>query len=124
MTIPARPEFVHVLRSVVASIAARLDFPYADLEELRIVVDEACAFLLALPTTQRSLVVRIVPTEGSVEVTVCTDGEAPEWPVAGARDGLSWQVLSGLSDEASFERWDGRPAVRVSKALHPPREAG
>jgi anti-sigma regulatory factor (Ser/Thr protein kinase) len=38
-TVPARAEFVHVLRTVVAAVAARLDLPYDALDDLRMAVD-------------------------------------------------------------------------------------
>jgi serine/threonine-protein kinase RsbW len=114
-TVPARPEFVHVFRTVVASVAARLDLPYDQVDELRILVDEACSLLLGLPGTAGSLSLRVVPGAEGVEITVCSDVEAGTWPRTEEQDGLTWQVISGLSDRARFERWDGRPAVWLTK---------
>jgi serine/threonine-protein kinase RsbW len=117
VAVPARPEFVHVLRTVAASVAARLDLPYDQLEELRILVDEACALLLALGRGGRTLSLRLVPSSSGIEITACTDAEATAWPRPEVEVGLGWQVISGLSDEARFDRWDGRPAVRLAKRL-------
>lgn len=122
VTIPARAEFLHIVRSVAASVAARLDFPYDGIDELRLVVDEACSLLLGLPSLGRDLTVGVSPGDGAVNVTVCVEAEPPAWPPERVEEGLTWQVLNGLADDAAFERWDGRPAVRLSK--HVAKETG
>ncbi len=43
LTIPARPEYVAVVRLAAAGIAARMLFSYDDIEDLKIAVSEACA---------------------------------------------------------------------------------
>jgi serine/threonine-protein kinase RsbW len=115
VSVPARPEFVHVLRAVVASVAARLDLGYDAIDELRIVVDEASGLLLRLPSIGPMLFLRATLGEDSVELTVCVVAEPDDWPFPDVEQGLAWKVLTGLADDASFERWDGRPAVRISK---------
>ena len=85
VTVPARPDFLHVVRSVTASVAARLDLGYDDIEDLRIAVDEACAQLLSASGQASQINLIITPSEGQVEVVVCTDGDVREWPPAGAQ---------------------------------------
>ncbi|MGH2725235.1 MAG: ATP-binding protein [Actinomycetota bacterium] len=119
VTVPARPEFVHVLRTVVASVASRLDLGYDAIDELRIVVDEACGLLLRLPSAGPVLFLRASLEKDSVELTACLEAEPDDWPAPRAEQGLAWRVLAGLTDEATFVRWDGRPAVRVSKRIEP-----
>lgn len=118
--VPPRPEFAHVLRAVVASVAARLDLPYDAIEELRILVDEAMAQLVGVRAPASFWRLRVIPSPTSVEVTVCTDAEVETWPPERAERSLGWQVLSGLADEAAFERWDGLAAVRMRKATGAP----
>lgn len=115
VSIPARADFVHVLRSVIASVAALRNLSYDDIDDLRIAVDEACAHLLSLRSPATLLVLRISPSEVGIEVVAATDAEPLEWPPSGAQQTLTWQVLSALADEAEFERWDGRPAIRFTK---------
>lgn len=43
LTIPARPEYVGVVRLAAAGIAGRMLFSYDDIEDLKIAVSEACA---------------------------------------------------------------------------------
>ncbi len=124
VTVPARPEFAHVLRAVVASVAARSDVAYDAIEELRILVDEAVAQLVAVQAPAAFWRLRVSPSSTGVEVTVSTDAEIRTWPPERADRSLGWQVLSGLAEEASFERWDGLAAVRIRKAIAAPGEEG
>jgi serine/threonine-protein kinase RsbW len=115
VTVPARPDFLHVVRSVTASVAARLDLGYDDIEDLRIAVDEACAQLLSDGGSASQLTLSITPSADRVEVVVCTDGDVREWPPPGVEESLIWQVLKGLTESPSFERFEGNPAMRLVK---------
>jgi serine/threonine-protein kinase RsbW len=119
VTVPARPDFLHVVRSVTASVAARLDLGYDDIEDLRIAVDEACAQLLSASGQASQINLIITPSEGQVEVVVCTDGDVREWPPAGVEASLIWQILGGLTESPSFERFDGKPGMRLVKTVAP-----
>jgi serine/threonine-protein kinase RsbW len=111
--IPARAEFVHELRSVVASAAAHMNLSVDSIDDLRLSVDEACAQLLNAVPGASMLAVSIVRTGLDVEVVVSADGDADPWPPQGHDRSLAWQVLSGLSDEVTFERSPSGPAVRI-----------
>ena len=112
---PARPQFVQILRTVISGMAARLDFPYDAIEDLKIAVDEACGQLL--PLRPAELTLRISEADRSVEATVSADVEVPVWPPDGAERSLAWQVLSGLTDDAKWERTDEGPALRLVKRV-------
>lgn len=116
VTLPAQSEFVHVLRSVVASIASRLDFSVDAIEDLRLIVDEACGQLLAMPGATK-LTLRVLPSNGTLELLVSTDGNY-SWPPRG-QNALAWEILSALSDSSQFDQRDG-PTIRLSKSIHPP----
>lgn len=119
VSIPARPDFVHVLRSVVASVAARADFTLDAIDDLRLIVDEACAQLLSYSRPAAVLTVQIrLSGEASVEVVVRSDADPAAWPPADAEGSLGWQVLSALADEARFEHAGG-PALRLTKRRDP-----
>jgi serine/threonine-protein kinase RsbW len=114
VTVPSRPEYVRVLRAVARAVAARLDFTYDRIEDLHLVVDEACAAVLALPTVATTLTMRLTPRRDHVVVFVCSDADGAEgWPPRQVRESLSWQVLSALVDVASFELTEDGPSVRV-----------
>jgi serine/threonine-protein kinase RsbW len=115
LSIPARSEYIHVLRSVTAAIAGRLPLSLDDVDDLRLAVDEACARLLALPgepTTFR-LDLRTLPDR--LEVVAAVDTPTQTWPPIGFEDTLAWRVLSALAESVRFELWNGAPAIRIVK---------
>jgi serine/threonine-protein kinase RsbW len=113
ISVPARAEFLHVVRSVVASVAARNDLTIDAIEDLRIAVDEACAQLL--DARGSSLTVEIVGRGGGVETVCGTDARVSAWPPEGIQHSLAARVLQGLSDGVAWERTGELPTVRVSK---------
>jgi len=115
--IPARPDYVHVVRQAVASVAARLDFSIDSIDDLRIAVDEACASLLSISTPATYLTVRMVPNGTSLVIVASTDASPSAWPPPGAQRTLAWQVLNALASEVSFDREDGDPALRMVKTI-------
>lgn len=114
LTVPARPEFVHLLRTVVASVAGRRGFSYDMIGDIRIAVDEASAFLLAASPAS-CLSVRVKPGATSMEVLVMSDAQPTVWPPPGAQQTLAWRVLSGLTDGAALLREGRAPALRLTK---------
>ncbi|HEY2802870.1 MAG TPA: ATP-binding protein [Actinomycetota bacterium] len=115
VSVPARPEFMQLLRAAVGSVAARVDFTYEAIDDLRIAVDEACARILSVPGTPRTLFLRIIPEETGIEVVAYTDGEAEDWPPERFEESLTAKVLHALTDGVTFERVGASPAVRVLK---------
>jgi len=118
VSVPARPDFIHVLRSVVGAVAARADFTFDAIDDLRLAVDEASAQLLSFSAPATNLTLRITLTdEGGMDVVASTDADVTSgsWPPDGAERSLTWQVLSALADEAQFERDGSGPALRIRK---------
>jgi serine/threonine-protein kinase RsbW len=113
ITVPARAEFLHVVRTVVGSIAARHDLTIDAIEDLRIAVDEACAQLLVARGS--SVTVTLVRASGGLEATCSTDADVPVWPPDGIEHSLASQVLQGLADSVAWERSAAGPSVRVGK---------
>jgi serine/threonine-protein kinase RsbW len=115
VSVPARPEFMQLLRAAVGSVAARVDFTYEAIDDLRIAVDEACARILSLPGTPTTVFLKIVPSETEIEVVAYTDGETDEWPPERFEESLTAKILEALTDGVTFERVGTSPAVRVLK---------
>lgn len=115
VTAPARPEYVRLLRAVARAVAARMNFTYDRIEDLHLVVDEACATLLGIPQASTTLTMRLIPSEDHVVVLVCSDArvEPRSWPPPQIEKTLAWQVLTALADVAAFEATEDGPAVRV-----------
>jgi len=119
ITIPARADFVHVLRSVAAGVAARLDCSIDEIDDLRIAVDEACAQLLRAVPGAEALTVRLTPSEDGLELIARVEGsEKGAWPPPRLEETLAWQVLTALVDgEPAFTHEDGHPVVRMLKRI-------
>jgi serine/threonine-protein kinase RsbW len=117
VSVPARPELVHVLRSVTTAVLGRLPLSLEDIDDLRLAVDEACAGLLSLPGEPRTFRMDVRTLPGRVELVVGADAAA-SWPPTGLEGTLSWRILGVLADDVRFELWDGSPpAIRIVKRM-------
>ncbi len=87
VTIPARAEFVSIVRLTTAAVAARQGLMYDEIEDLKIAVSEACTSLITAGTVSGSaLVVRFTLGHHALEVSV--DGQGPGIKLdTGAPDG-------------------------------------
>lgn len=113
---PAGSDFLHVIRTVVAGVAARLDFSYDGIEDLKLAVDEACSHLLRAAPAARSLLVRVSVGDAELDVTVSADDESASWPPEELEGSLAWQVLKALTEDPTFEPGADGPQIRF--ALH------
>jgi serine/threonine-protein kinase RsbW len=116
VSVPARAEFVHVLRAVTAAVAGHLPLSLDDVDDLRLAVDEACARLLALPGTPGSFLLDLRAPPGRIEVVLGVDATA-SWPPGGIEDSLALRILGALADEVRFEVWNGTPAIHIVKHM-------
>lgn len=114
LSVPARPEYVHLLRVVAAGVASRFDYPVDQIDDLRIAVTEGCAALLAAGTPAGALGLRITASDRGMEIELSTDARVSAWPPPGIENTLAWMVLSALTDEVRFEAAQG-PVVRMIK---------
>ena len=112
MSVPARADLVHLLRTVTGSVSARMALSLDDIDDLRLAVDEACAELLALPGDPHTMRLDLRPLPGRIEVVLGVD--AP-WPRELPVESLGWQILGALADHVRFELWNGAPAIRIVK---------
>ena len=101
LRVPADSAYVSVLRTTTAGLAARLDFPIDDIEDLRIAVGEASAMVLPEADEAADLVCRFFMSPGRLTVTVGVDSAhgalKPDY------DSFAWQVLATLAGHATAE---------------------
>jgi serine/threonine-protein kinase RsbW len=115
--VPAIPGFVQVLRNIAAGVAARLDVPIDQIEELRLAVAETASLLLD-EVDATSLRMTIGRDEEMLDVRLSADGHADPWPSDRALASWPWLVVKGLTDEIRAERHDGEgPSIRFTKRL-------
>ncbi|MFL6115244.1 MAG: ATP-binding protein [Catenulispora sp.] len=117
LAIPADKDFVILARSVAAHLGARLGMSVADIDDLRLAVNEACCLFLGRPAEvaaecARGLVCEFTESGGTVTVSVS----------AAARDGFArqvgtfgWSLLESLVDGLWWRTKSGRTEVRLVK---------
>jgi len=117
LKVPADSAYVSVLRTTTAGLAARLDFPIDDIEDLRIAVGEASAMVLPEADEAADLVCQFFMRPGRLTVTVGVDsthGALPDY------DSFAWQVLTTLATSASADAKDGRFTITLTmESGHP-----
>ncbi len=102
---PADGAYVSVLRTTTAGLAARLDFPIDDIEDLRIAVGEASAMVLPEADEVSDLRCEFYMAPGNLTVRVGVEAAAPKPP---DYDSFAWQVLSTLASDAEASSGEGR----------------
>jgi hypothetical protein len=112
VTVPARAEFLHLIRSVVASVAARRDLSIDAIEDLRLAVDEACASCCVEARPGRA----ISPTTTSGGAT---DGRMG----AGRRRGSSGACRAGARAWSSTISGHDAPAHPIAVSKRPASRA-
>ena len=110
LRLPADSAFVSVLRTTTAGLAARLDFPIDDIEDLRIAVGEASAMVLPEAAVDTDLTCAFYMSSDSLTVQVTVEAAAPVQP---DYDSFAWQVLSTLATHAEADFSEGRFSVRL-----------
>ncbi len=113
--VPASPAFVQVLRNVVAGVAARLDMPIDQIEDIRLAVTEAASILLGEgdPTTLRMTIGR---DDDTLDVTLTSDGRVDPWPSERVMASWPWLVVKGLTDQLRADQGDGAgPSIGFTK---------
>jgi len=111
LRLPADSAYVSVLRTTTAGLAARLDFPIDDIEDLRIAVGEASAMVLPEATTGSDLLCLFYLSPGELTVKVeVTSAETvhPDF------DSFAWQVLSTLATSAEAQSEGDRFSVSLT----------
>lgn len=112
VTVPAHAGSVHVLRTVAASVAARLDLSIDDVEEMRIGIDEAASLLLRLHAPATVLRAELTSDARTLTTRLSSDAAlSSDWPPPGTEESWPWRVITGLCDEAGFDVAPDGPAV-------------
>lgn len=100
--VPARPQYVKVLRSIVASVAAGLDFSLERIDDLKMAVGEASSQLLEVAPPGAILLVEADPVSGGLKVDVAVDADDFLWPPEDIESSLTWRVLSTVATDIDF----------------------
>jgi len=122
VSVPPESGSVQVLRAVTASVAARMNMPFDGIEDLRLAVDEACAWLLGFARGATSMTLRLRPMDDRLEAVVSIDAAGRAWPPPDLEQSLSWKVLSELVDTVALDAEASGPSIRlIKRTLEPSR---
>ena len=113
--IPAQPEYLKVVRLVVAGLASRLGFNIDDIEDLKIGVDELAAYMTGSQGREGTLEIRFEVHENKVAISGAGHFLAGQ-RVRTELTEFSKQILSTVVDDASLEQSDGVPTFSLSKS--------
>jgi len=111
LRLPADRAYASVLRTTTAGLAARLDFPIDDIEDLRMAVGEASAVVLTEALSGTDLVGRFYQQPG--ELTVSMTVTVPE-VVELDQDSFAWQVLTTLASQAEADSTDSELTITLT----------
>ncbi|HYA44473.1 MAG TPA: hypothetical protein VED59_02625 [Acidimicrobiales bacterium] len=99
LVVPARPEFLGLVRVTVAGLASRLGFTFDQIEDLRLAIDELCFGLTGTKGKDGTLEVRFVLDEEGLAVH--GEGHFAAGGTSGLSE-LSQIILGALVDEHSL----------------------
>jgi serine/threonine-protein kinase RsbW len=101
LSVPAKPELLSLARLTVAALAARAEFDYEEIEDLRLAIDELCSPLVGTQGRPGQLHLRYLWDRSWLEVSCSVDagaGGARGEEDSGERE-LSDRILEALVDE-------------------------
>jgi serine/threonine-protein kinase RsbW len=117
VAVPARPDVLHLLRSVAASVGARVGLSVDDLEELRIAVDEAASLLLEhARDAERVLHLELDCDARTVVARIWLEPAPRDHPDDDLVGSWGWRVISAVTDGASIERTPTGTTVTFAKS--------
>jgi serine/threonine-protein kinase RsbW len=121
LAIPADRDYVVLVRSAAAHIAAKLDLGMTDVTDLRLAVDEACGLFLLHPAFNGAedggdLECRFEVGRTALRITVSAfvpPAFAPD------QEDIGWIMLGALVDELGWDSGGGVGMVTLTKRLAP-----
>jgi anti-sigma regulatory factor (Ser/Thr protein kinase) len=115
LKVPASPEYLQVVRLMAAGLAARLAFTLEDIEDLKIAVDEMCAYLTGTHGREGSLEVRYEIHDDRLEIRG-VGRFAPGHKVRTELTEFSRMILTTVVDSAALALADGVPTFSLAKS--------
>lgn len=115
LTAPASAQALQVLRAVVAAGSTRTELDIDSVEDLRMAVDEAGVRLLRHASPEALLHLRVHIDADQVEIKLFVEAEVEVWPPSRRGEGMGWQIIRRLTDDASYYREGDFPGIQLSK---------
>lgn len=101
LNIPAKPEYMMIVRLTASAIACRVDFCLDDIEDLKIAVAEACVMLIDKEHSSNNLnIVFAIEQDRALKIDITVDNPVRDIdPKLGTERELGFFILESLMDE-------------------------
>jgi anti-sigma regulatory factor (Ser/Thr protein kinase) len=114
IAVPARAEYVAIVRLAAGGIAGRMALSFDDAEDLKLVVGEACNIAILAGATSVRVRFNLRPNRLSVRVTY--DGDSAAAPPQ-EEDDLGVFVMRCLMDEVRTTARGGRHVIAMARRV-------
>jgi hypothetical protein len=114
VSIPGDAAYLHIFRAVTGSVAARMRMPVDAIEDLRLAVNEAAAYLLSA-TGGADLTLELRTTDRDLRATVTAGAVVAVWPPEGYETSLARTVMAGLADASMVRLVGNAPVIELRK---------
>ncbi|MCL5035959.1 MAG: ATP-binding protein [Chloroflexi bacterium] len=118
--LPANPEYVLIVRLAVSGLANRLDFPYEEIEDIKLAVSEACNSIIAGSPPGSLILVECDSDGKTFEILVKTQSvdENDGALVPGSEQDMGLHIIRALMDDMEYLAKPGSGAViRIRKNM-------
>ncbi len=116
--IPAAPEYIQVVRLIASGLASRLGFTLDDIEDLKIAVDELCAYLTGAQGREGEIEIIFTIGDDRLEITGAGRFTAGI-KVRTELTQLSQMILDTVVDTATLHLDHGSPTFNLAKTKTP-----
>jgi serine/threonine-protein kinase RsbW len=121
LTLPVDAGWLSLARTIGASVAARADFTYDEIADLRLAIDELCLSLLERSTPTGRIEILYTLEDETLRVSATISGgsplDDPDRDVA-ARE-FSERILDALVDDHGSDHLSATPAAWLMKKRSP-----
>ena len=115
VSIPASPAYIQVVRLIASGLASRLRFTIDEIEDLKIAVDELCAYLTGSQGRDGTLDLRFNISGDSLEISGTGNFASAEKARTQLTE-FSRMILETVADSASLSQEDGTPIFNLVKS--------
>jgi serine/threonine-protein kinase RsbW len=117
LTLPVEADWLALARTTCAAVAARADFTYDEIADLRLAIDEICLSLIerSSDTGRIELLYCLADDAIRVDATIITTALSIVSTPEGSGNEFSERILEALVDEHGAGFSDGRPHAWMTK---------
>ncbi|MBA2725190.1 MAG: hypothetical protein H0U53_04300 [Actinobacteria bacterium] len=116
--IPASPAYLQIVRLIASGLASRLGFNIDEIEDLKIGVDELCAYLTGAQGRSGSLQITFEVHDQKLKIEGAGDFETGQ-KIRTELTEFSRMILDTVVDRASLEQNGGSPVFSLEKSKTP-----